>query len=64
MHRKAAEIARVVHETNFEEMSHHTGAPLIAFPRQIMELTNWFRHVQIIYRHVPAFQSAKGVRLK
>jgi len=64
MYRKAAGIARVVRETNFEEMSHHTGAPVITFPHQIMELTNWFRHVQIIYRHVPWFQSAKGVRLK
>ena len=37
MHREAAGIATVVPMMNFEEVLHHTGALLIAFPRQIME---------------------------
>ena len=62
MHREAAGIATLVPMMNFEEMSHQMGAQLTAFPRQIMELMNWFRHarrVQIIKRHVAAFSAGR-----
>lgn len=29
---------------NFAEISHHTGAQLITFALQTMELMNWIRH--------------------
>jgi hypothetical protein len=44
------------------QISHHTGAQLIAFPFHTMELTNMFRQprpVQNMYRHVPVFQASR-----
>jgi len=46
MHREAAGLATVVPMMNFEEVLHHTGAPLIAFPRQIMASARLKRRVQ------------------
>jgi len=51
---------------NFEEMSHHTGAQLIAFLRQIIELMNWLRHARRPdhKKTCTSAPSCKGVRLK
>jgi hypothetical protein len=47
---------------HYLQISHHTGAQLIAFPFQIMELMKKFkqpRPVQNMYRQVPVFHASK-----
>ena len=55
-------IERALRVEKDAQISHHTGAQLIAFPFHTMELMNTFRQprpVQNMYRHVPVFQASR-----